>query len=96
MKELEWIENWYSSHCNGDWEHQHGIKISTLDNPGWSLEIDLGETPLEDLEFDWGLNEKSENDWLAISAKNNKFRAAGDPKKLGIMLSKFREIAENK
>ena len=33
------LQKWYKSQCNGDWEHSFGIKIETLDNPGW---IEIG------------------------------------------------------
>ncbi len=26
MQPLDWLMVWYSSQCNGDWEHQNGIK----------------------------------------------------------------------
>lgn len=35
---------WFAKQCNGDWEHSHGIKISTTDNPGWMVEISLTGT----------------------------------------------------
>jgi hypothetical protein len=41
MNELIKIQELYRSECNGDLEHQYGIKIETLDNPGWSVEIVL-------------------------------------------------------
>lgn len=44
---FEKIIAWYASQCNGDWEHQHGFKVSTLDNPGLRLQIDLEGTPLQ-------------------------------------------------
>jgi hypothetical protein len=31
---LTQIEQWYKSNCNGLWEHQFGLRIETLDNPG--------------------------------------------------------------
>ncbi|MFK0239099.1 Imm53 family immunity protein, partial [Streptomyces vinaceus] len=34
-----------------DWEHEWGVKIATLDNPGWTVEIDLEETDLEGREY---------------------------------------------
>lgn len=33
---FEWLQKWYKSQCDGDWEHEYGIKIETVDNPGWS------------------------------------------------------------
>ncbi len=37
MNTLTWIQKWYAKHCNGDWEHFYGVKIETVDNPGWSV-----------------------------------------------------------
>jgi len=31
---LQFLQEWYLEQCNGDWEHEFGIKIETLDNPG--------------------------------------------------------------
>jgi hypothetical protein len=36
---IKWIQQWYVSQCDGDWEHECGIKITTLDNPGWDIKI---------------------------------------------------------
>jgi len=41
---IEWLQKWYADHCDGDWEHEYGIVIETLDNPGWSIVIDLKNT----------------------------------------------------
>ena len=41
---LAQLQQWYLSNCNGDWEHTYGVSIGTLDNPGWSLKIELTGT----------------------------------------------------
>jgi hypothetical protein len=41
MNALSYLEKWYRSHCNGEWEHAEGISIGTLDNPGWSIAVSL-------------------------------------------------------
>lgn len=41
MNELIWLQNWFAVQCDGVWEHAHGIKIDTLDNPGWTVHVDL-------------------------------------------------------
>lgn len=46
MNVLQEIQSWYISNCNGDWEHSFGVSIDTLDNPGWSVRIDLADTGL--------------------------------------------------
>ena len=30
---LTWLQAWYMSNCNGDWEHGYGVSVRTLDNP---------------------------------------------------------------
>lgn len=39
MDVFQWLQEWYIQNCDGDWEHCYGIKIGTLDNPGWSIDI---------------------------------------------------------
>ena len=43
---LERLPWWYTSMCNGDWEHTYGVFISNIDNPGWSLKVELKDTYL--------------------------------------------------
>ena len=96
MQNLKWIQNWYSKQIDGDWEHTFGIKIETLDNPGWLVEIDLAETDYEHLVLDYKLIENSETDWFATSIVDQKFKGAGDVNKLDLLLNYFRELIENK
>jgi hypothetical protein len=42
------LRAWYLAQCDDEWEHAYGINIETLDNPGWSIRIDLVDTPLGD------------------------------------------------
>ena len=46
------LQAWYIAQCDGAWEHTYGIKIETLDNPGWMLRVDLVETELAGRAFD--------------------------------------------
>ena len=52
MDILKWLEKWYFSMCDGSWEHFYGVKIDTLDNPGWMVLIDIIDTPLEEKVFE--------------------------------------------
>jgi hypothetical protein len=54
----------YIAQCDGAWEHTYGIKIETLDNPGWMLRVDLAETELAGRAFDRVEVERSEQDWI--------------------------------
>jgi len=51
MNEINRLQKWYQSQCNGDWEQQHGISITSCDNPGWWVKIDIENTPLENKPF---------------------------------------------
>jgi len=42
MDLLTWLEEWYRCKCDGAWEHSHGVRLDTIDNPGWRVEVDIG------------------------------------------------------
>lgn len=48
---FDYIQRWYANLCDADWEHQYGISLTTIDNPGWSLRIDLDGTPWRCADF---------------------------------------------
>jgi len=94
-KLLSRLQNWYLSQCNGDWEHLYGIKIDNIDNPGWTLEIDLLETSLVEKEFaDVNIQRANENDWVQCKIASNKFDGACGPKNLSEMIRIFLNWAE--
>ena len=99
MKEDDflWFQQWYQNNCNGDWEHDSRIHLETIDNPGWSLTIDLEDTELESKNFQ-EINDihRSEEDWTVCSVKNTKFEAYGGVENLPGILKVFRYWAENK
>jgi len=96
MELLKLIENWFLSQCDGGWEHSYGIKIESLDNPGWSIVIDIAETVLQGITIPYKLVEKSENDWFGIKIEKDVFEAVGDPNKLEFLLFKFKDIAQSR
>ena len=51
MDNIKKLQEWYIKQCNGEWDHLYGITIETLDNPGWSVQIDLEHTGLENNHF---------------------------------------------
>jgi hypothetical protein len=48
---LTWLQAWYASHRGDDWKNGVGISIDTLDNPGWTLRVDLHGTDVADKPF---------------------------------------------
>ena len=91
--ELEEIQRWYDAQCDEDWEHEFGVRIATLDNPGWTLEIDLEETPLDGREFPSIKDMAPERDWLFWEVSEGKFRGSCGPLMLGRMLRAFLDWA---
>jgi hypothetical protein len=82
MDALSLLQEWYSTQCNGYWEHQWGVKIDTLDNPGWMLEIDLIETRAAQRALERNRIERSEHDWIEYWVESKKFKAAMGPRNL--------------
>ncbi len=93
MNAFEFLTHWYQSQCDGEWEHEYGVKIETIDNPGWLVRIDLVFTNLEDIETEGESVENGPGDWYLYSIKNNVFTASGDPDKLERILDIFRTFA---
>ena len=87
---LSRLQNWYLSQCNGDWEHLCGIKIGNIDNPGWTIEVDILETNLFDKEFnELNIQRNEEHDWIQCKVKSHKFEGACGPKNLEEMINIF-------
>lgn len=89
---LNWIENWYRENCDGDWEHNYGIKIDTIDNPGWAITIDLINTKYSGLKIEKISIEDNQDDWFTYGIENSKFKAFGSPNRLKFLLKKFKEL----
>jgi Immunity protein 53 len=103
MDSLQRLQSWYQAYCNGEWEHEYGVVIQTLDNPGWIVKIDLTGTPLQNLTMeplDIGqvnhLELDGAQDWLHCKVENNCFEGAGGPFSLSRICDVFRNWVEGK
>jgi hypothetical protein len=83
------LEAWYERQCDGEWEHTYGVALATLDNPGWTVRVDLLDTPLADRAFDKVEIHRSEDDWLVCKVENGRFEAACGPRNLTEALIAF-------
>lgn len=90
-----WLINWYDSQCNEDWEHSYGIVIKSLDNPGWSISIDVSDTDLEDKIFEKVCIERSEKNWLLCKVENGSFQAHCGTFNLMDVFETFKNWAES-
>lgn len=71
---LTWLQAWYCMECNGDWEHQYGVEIRTLDTPAWGVRIDLADTAMESEPMKPVAVRYGEDDWLECRVENQKFQ----------------------
>lgn len=91
MNSFDWIAKWYASNCDGDWEHMYQVRIYTVDNPGWRVEIDIAETIQQDKKFEHFSKCEDEDNWISCEVKNDVFYGNGDPSKLESILEVFRQ-----
>lgn len=80
---------WYDRHCVNDWHEDYGVKIGTLDNPGWFMKIDLKGTTLQEKPFQELSIERSDGDWIFAKRGADLFEAFGGPKNLNEMIESF-------
>ena len=83
------IERWYRNRCDGNWEHQWGISIESLDNPGWRVKIDLQGTPAESKTLARDKIERGDENWIQYWAAEKKFEIACGPLNLSEALEIF-------
>jgi hypothetical protein len=91
---ITWLESFYAGYCDGDWEHQSGISITTIDNPGWSVTVDLEGTHLHENSFERVKTERSEHDWITCWYQDGSWQGRGGSHNLQEILETFRRWAE--
>lgn len=91
MDELRWLEKWHLDNSNED-GYNVGIRIETLDNPGWLVKIDLFEMSFSNLHMDRIHFYNSENDWIDCQIKDSEFIGSGDCMKLAEIIEIFRKV----
>ena len=89
------IQRWYAAQCNEEWEHAYGVTIGTLDNPGWSLTVELQDTPLMGATFAEIKETGEEICWYHCRVRDGKFEAFGGPHMLGKLADIFLKWADS-
>jgi hypothetical protein len=95
MTAFERLQRWFKSQCDGDWEHGMGIVIRTLDNPGWSVKIDLEGCDLEEKMYESIVIRRSEQDWIFTSRKDYEFTISCSIANIDEALTLFCDWAES-
>ena len=95
---IQWLQDWAKSQIDGDWEHELGISISMLDNPGWVLSADVSNYG-EFLKETKPLGRDNDVDWIdfevRVIAKTYVYiEIFGDISKLNKILYSFKAIIE--
>jgi Immunity protein 53 len=93
--ELQRLQEWYASQCNGDWEHTYGVTIDNLDNPGWWVKIELADTDLQDAIFSPIKDLRSEADWVECNIELLVWHGYGGVGNLTEILNVFLTWAES-
>jgi hypothetical protein len=91
---MAWIQAWYTTHCDGDWEHDERIMIGTIDNPGWSVRVNFESTPIEGRPFERREDHRTETDWVVAWVEGTTFHVACGPLNLSEALETFRGFAQ--
>lgn len=95
---IRWLQDWTKSQIDGDWEHELGISISMLDNPGWILSADISNYG-DFLKETKPLGRDNDVDWIdfevRVIAKTYVYiEIFGDISKLNKILYSFKAIIE--
>ncbi|MGW2558180.1 immunity 53 family protein [Streptomyces sp. NPDC001514] len=90
---LGWLQGWYAEQCDGDWEHEWGVKIETLDNPGWYITVDLEGTPLAGRVWPESVVRRDCDDWIFARVRDRRFDASCGPGNLTEVLTMFQAWA---
>jgi hypothetical protein len=97
VNSIVWLQEWYTQQCNDSWEHEYGVKIETLDNPGWLVTVDLAGTAMQGVDMEEvhhgetnhiGIHGKQ--DWLNCKRESDRFVGAGGPTSLLQICDAFR------
>ena len=93
---IQWLQDWTKSQIDGDWEHELGVSISMLDNPGWILSADISNYG-DFLKETKPLGRDNDVDWIdfevRVIAKTYVYiEIFGDISKLNKILYSFKAI----
>jgi len=77
------------------WQHARiplfvfGVEISTIDNPGWSVGVDLHDTHKQEATFEHVKIDRKPDDWIHYWAQKQKFQIRCGPLNLSEAIEIF-------
>lgn len=93
---FQYVEDWYAARCDGDWEHEFGVRLVTLDNPGWNLSVDLADTDWEGHTLPRTMRDLGDGRWITTASDGLVFDASCDPSSLGLSVLAFKAFVESR
>lgn len=93
---FDWLQRFFLSNCDGEWEHYRGCTISTDSFPGWSLKFDLNCTSYADIELDELESENGPFDQMKCRMKDGVFTAFCGPRQLAECIDILRDVVEGR
>ena len=94
MDPLTRLQSWYAARADAEWEHGFGVRVVTIDNPGWMVSIDLAGTAQAAHVVDGITLERSENDWVQVWKEDLRLEGVCSPEDLGELLDRLMNILE--
>ena len=92
---LAWLQDWFAANCDGEWEQQWNVNLTTTDDPGWFLSIPLQDTELEGRPFTrTEHNTKLDQSWWICQIGEGHFLAACGRRDLAAVVRIFRDWAQ--
>lgn len=95
MQSIEWLQSFFGDNCDGYWEHDYGVEITSTDNPGWDVRINLSETKFQDMVFPSVKEERTPRDWIMIGKVEAILVGNGGPSNLAELLAKMTGMLGN-
>lgn len=93
---VQYLLDWYANNCNGDWGHEYGIKISTIDNPGWLIQVNLSETDISGRVMEPCTWEPEHGRWVRSWSNGEEFNVVCDVHSFDVAIGEFQKFAEAK
>jgi hypothetical protein len=91
---MDWLQRFYASMCNDEWEHSGGFFIGNIDNPGWSFSFELTDTFLEGQSYEPKMLHRSDADWVITKLEGNRWIGYGGALNLDELIGYFRQWSE--
>ncbi len=91
---LDWLQLWYVSHCDEDWEHCFGMSFQMSTPSVLSVSINFSETELDGFAREEHETIDDRVGTYSHRFENNIFSARGDICSLGVILNIFKNVAE--